>query len=381
MQTTSFNFNNAKNLNTSKEWFNYFNHNLEQKRIDWTIPPTITKAELKSVLKSLQAWQLGETSDGSNLIAASIQFAKKINDPYYVDAMRLFIKEEQKHGNNLGRYLDVINEPRIKKNWGDTLFRKVRYLNTSMQWWTIAVLTVESAAQIFYQCLNDASNCKLLQQICTDILIDEAPHIQFQQQRLQAIIQLKSNSNKWFSLILYKIFFYCTSFVVWLAHKKLFKAGGVNFKKYSMKMKSKYDKTIGRLDTCDNITNPEEKLPVYYKNQQGFFDSLFNSFQGMRHFFQNERNGKIQLAIAAVAIAAAALLGISSAEWLAVLVCVAMVIGLEMLNSALEQLCDKVESGYHPVIKTVKDVAAGAVLFTSIISVAIGVIIFLPKLL
>lgn len=324
---------------------------------------------------------MGETSDGSNLIAASIQFAKKINDPYYVDAMRLFIKEEQKHGNNLGRYLDVINEPRIKKNWGDTLFRKVRYLNTSMQWWTIAVLTVESAAQIFYQCLNDASNCKLLQQICTDILIDEAPHIQFQQQRLQAIIQLKSNSNRWFSLILYKIFFYCTSFVVWLAHKKLFKAGGVNFKKYSMKMKSKYDKTIGRLDTCDNITNPEEKLPVYYKNQQGFFDSLFNSFQGMRHFFQNERNGKIQLAIAAVAIAAAALLGISSAEWLAVLVCVAMVIGLEMLNSALEQLCDKVESGYHPVIKTVKDVAAGAVLFTSIISVAIGVIIFLPKLL
>ena len=149
-----------------------------------------------------------------------------------MDAMRLFIKEEQKHGNNLGRYLDIINEPRIKKNWGDTLFRKVRHLNTSMQWWTIAVLTVESAAQIFYQCLNDASNCKLLQQICCDILIDEAPHIQFQQQRLQAIIHLKSNSNKWFSLILYKIFFYCTSFVVWLAHKKLFKAGDVNFKKY-----------------------------------------------------------------------------------------------------------------------------------------------------
>ncbi len=380
MQTTSFNFNNAKKLNTSKEWFNYFSQNLQQKRIDWTIQPTITKAELKPVLKSLQAWQLGETSDGSNLIAASIQFAKKINDPYYVDAMRLFIKEEQKHGNNLGRYLDLINEPRIKKNWGDTLFRKVRHLNTSMQWWTIAVLTVESAEQIFYQSLKDASNCKLLQQICTDILIDEAPHIQFQQQRLQAIIQLKSNSNKWFSLILYKIFFHCTSLIIWMAHKKLFKAGGVKFKKYSMKMKSKYDKTIGKLDAVDNISNQEEQPPVYYKNRQGIFDALFNSFQGMRHFFQYERNGKIQLAIAAATIAAAAILGISAAEWLAVLVCVAMVVSMEMLNSALEQLCDKVESGYHPVIKTVKDVAAGAVLFASIISVAIGVIIFLPKL-
>ena len=148
-----------------------------------------------------------------------------------------------------------------------------------------------------------------------------------------------------------------------------------------MKMKNKFDPTIGRLDTGDSIPNQEELSPVYYKNRQGFFDALFNSFQGILHFFQNERNGKIQLSIAAVVIATAAILGISAAEWLAVLICVAMVISMEMLNSALEQLCDKVESGYHPVIKTVKDVAAGAVLFASIISVAIGVIIFLPKLL
>lgn len=368
-------------MNSSKEWYNYFCHNLQQKRIDWTIAPTITKAALKPVLKSLQAWQLGETSDGSNLITASIQFAEKINDPYYVDAMRLFIKEEQKHGNNLGRYLDLINEPRIKQNWGDTLFRKVRHLNTSMHWWTIAVLTVESAAQIFYQCLKDATKCNLLQQICTDILIDEAPHIQFQQQRLQAIVKLQRKSNKWLTITLYKIFFYCTSLVIWFAHKSLFKAGGVNFKKYKMKMKSKYDKTIGRFKTGDHTPNQEELEPVYYKNQHGFFDALYYSFRGMRHFFQNERNGKIQLVVAAAAIAAAALLGISAAEWLMVLVCVGMVVGMEMLNSAVEQLCNKIESGYDPVIKTVKDIAAGAVLFVSIISVAIGVIIFLPKLL
>ena len=146
-------------------------------------------------------------------------------------------------------------------------------------------------------------------------------------------------------------------------------------------MKSRYDKTIDQLNAGNHTPNQEELEPVYYKNQHGFFDALYYSFQGMRHFFQHERNGKIQLIVAAVTIAAAALLGISAAEWLTVLVCVGMVIGLEMLNAAVEQLCNKVEASYDPVIKTVKDIAAGAVLFVSIISIAIGVIIFLPKLL
>ena len=146
-------------------------------------------------------------------------------------------------------------------------------------------------------------------------------------------------------------------------------------------MKSKYDKTTGRLNAGDTLANQEEPITDYYKNKHGFFDALYNSFEGMRHFFWYERNGKIQLAIAAATIAAAALLGISATEWLTVLICVGMVISMEMLNSAVEQLCNKVESGYDPVIKTVKDIAAAAVLFASIISVAIGVIIFLPKLL
>jgi diacylglycerol kinase len=51
-----------------------------------------------------------------------------------------------------------------------------------------------------------------------------------------------------------------------------------------------------------------------------------------------------------------------------------------MINSALEKLCDTVQPTYHPVIKIVKDVSAGAVLFASIISVAIAAIIFLPKI-
>jgi hypothetical protein len=234
-------------MKTSQEWINYFNFNRQEQRIDWSQLPTITKKELEPVLKSLQAWQLGETSEGHNLIKASKKYAATIDDSLYVDAVKLFIKEEQKHGNNLGRYLDTIGQPRIKKNWGDTLFRKIRYLNASMEMWTLAVITVENAAQVFYQSLKDATNCCLLKEICTDILIDEAPHIKFQQERLSVIFNAKNSAVRAVSFYCYKIFYFATTLLVWIAHKKAFKAGTNDFKKYLKKMNLKFEKTIGRL--------------------------------------------------------------------------------------------------------------------------------------
>ena len=237
-------FNKTKTMFTSKKWIAHFEHNATQQRVDWNLSPGISAEETKTILSSLQAWQLGETSDGSHLLNACRRYAAKTGDEDYVNAVKLFIKEEQKHGNNLGIYLDLINKPRIKKNWGDTLFRKIRYFNTSMEIWTLAVITVESTAQIFYQCLKDATSCTLLKQICRDILIDEAYHIDFQTERLGILFESKSVLEKGITNKLYTIFFFCTALVVWMAHKDLFKAGGVHFKKFMRKMKYKYMKTI-----------------------------------------------------------------------------------------------------------------------------------------
>jgi hypothetical protein len=234
-------------MNTSKKWIEHFKKNVLQERVDWNLKPAISDHELSSVLSSLQAWQLGETSDGAHLIHASTLYAYKIGDSAYIDAVKLFIAEEQKHGGNLGRYLDAISKPRIKADWGDTLFRKIRYFNTNMEIWTLAVITVESAAQIFYQCLKDATGCMLLKQICTDILIDEAYHIDFQTERMDIIFKNKSSLSRSISRIIYPVFFFATTLVVWFAHQKLFKAGGIDFRKYLNKMKYKYFKTLHRI--------------------------------------------------------------------------------------------------------------------------------------
>ncbi len=241
-------------LHTSLYWKNHFQHNLTKKRIDWSLEPELTASEKQNILYSLKAWQLGETSEGKHLLAAAAKFAKTTEDAEYVDAVRLFIKEEQKHGSNLGKYIDLLGEQRLKKDWGDTLFRKIRYLNTSMQLWTIAVIIVESAAQIFYRALSDATNCTLLKSVCHDILIDEAHHIKFQNERMYTIFQRKSFYNKAISLGLYSILFFGTIHAIWLGHRKAFVAGGVSKKDFFRQMYYKFFKSMQFLHS-----NPEQE--------------------------------------------------------------------------------------------------------------------------
>lgn len=105
------------------------------------------------------------------------------------------------------------------------------------------------------------------------------------------------------------------------------------------------------------------------------------AFYGLFLFFRMERNGKIQLSLAVLVTAFGIALQISVNEWIYVLLCIAAVLSLEMLNSAVEKLCDLVCADYNPAIKIIKDVSAGAVLWTSLISLIVAAIIFLPKII
>lgn len=243
-------------IHNSQFWIDHYQENLTKQRVDWSIDPLLSPAERASILYSLKAWQLGETSDGSQLLAAARKYATRNNDPAYVEAIELFIKEELKHGSNLGKYIDAIGEQRSKKDWGDTLFRQVRYLFTSMELWTITVIIVESAAQIFYQALHDATKCQLLRSICRDILIDEAHHIKFQNERLAIIFSKKGFYNKAVSLLFYSLLFFGTIHLVWLGHRKIFKAGGVDFSGFMRGMYYKFFSSMRFLHGEKSVSQP-----------------------------------------------------------------------------------------------------------------------------
>lgn len=95
----------------------------------------------------------------------------------------------------------------------------------------------------------------------------------------------------------------------------------------------------------------------------------------------DERNARIHFIAAVLVTIAGFIFRISSTEWMVVLILFALVIGAEMFNSSLEKLADLVEPDENPFIRDLKDIAAGAVLWISIVSVIIGIIIFAPRIL
>lgn len=107
---------------------------------------------------------------------------------------------------------------------------------------------------------------------------------------------------------------------------------------------------------------------------------LINSFafaiKGIRVALREQGNLKIHLSISCLVLVAAYLLKLNIVEWAIILVCIAMVISLELVNSSIEALVDLVSPDRKEQAGKVKDIAAGAVLVAAVIASLIGLIIF-----
>ncbi|MCE3259977.1 MAG: DeoR family transcriptional regulator [Bacteroidetes bacterium] len=104
-------------------------------------------------------------------------------------------------------------------------------------------------------------------------------------------------------------------------------------------------------------------------------NSFAYAFAGLREALK-EPNLKIHVVAMVFVIGFAFYFKVTPVEWCILLICCAMVISLELINSAVEKLCDTVEPEPHPKIKFVKDVSAAAVLVAALTSAIIGSIIF-----
>lgn len=102
------------------------------------------------------------------------------------------------------------------------------------------------------------------------------------------------------------------------------------------------------------------------------------AFQGLAIFFRTQHNAWIHVSAAVFAILAGFYLEINKAEWLWIILAITLVFIAEMMNTAIEFLCDHISTEIHPQIKKVKDVAAASVLIASIAAIVIGLLVFLP---
>jgi len=102
------------------------------------------------------------------------------------------------------------------------------------------------------------------------------------------------------------------------------------------------------------------------------------AIRGLVHLFVQEHNMRIHLVATAAVIIAGCIRQLDVKEWIAICIAIALVWITEALNTAIEMMCDLFgRNMYHPTIKIIKDISAGAVLIATILSVVIAGFVFL----
>lgn len=117
-----------------------------------------------------------------------------------------------------------------------------------------------------------------------------------------------------------------------------------------------------------------------WKNKN-FWVALKNAFNGIKYVLKTQRNLKIQLVFAIIAIFFSALFKISLIEWAIIILIIFLVLFSEIFNTAIETVVDMITLEYNEKAKITKDVAAGGVTIIAIASIILGSIIFVPKIL
>jgi diacylglycerol kinase (ATP) len=112
----------------------------------------------------------------------------------------------------------------------------------------------------------------------------------------------------------------------------------------------------------------------------GRIKSVGFAVKGAYKLITTEHSVMVQFSIMILMIFAGFYFGISREEWMLQILAFGLVLSIEGLNTAVEKIADFIHPEFHDRIGFIKDIAAGAVLFAAFSAIAIGALIYVPKL-
>lgn len=110
------------------------------------------------------------------------------------------------------------------------------------------------------------------------------------------------------------------------------------------------------------------------------FRSIKIALNGIWQVISTQQNARIHLAATLVVLIASILMGLSRIEWMILLLVIGFVWAAEIFNTAIEDLVDLFSPENTPTAKRIKDISAGAVLVSALISLLIGFLLFGSRL-
>ena len=109
--------------------------------------------------------------------------------------------------------------------------------------------------------------------------------------------------------------------------------------------------------------------------------AFVDAFRGIAVLFRTQQHARYHLGFVLFVIGFGVGFKIEPLEWCAVSLAMGVVLAAEALNTAIEFLADAVHPDQHPLVGKAKDVAAGGVLLAAIAAAAVGLMVFVPKIL
>ncbi len=110
-------------------------------------------------------------------------------------------------------------------------------------------------------------------------------------------------------------------------------------------------------------------------------ESFRHAIRGVGQTLRDEHNARIHAVATILACALGFALGLTPLAWCALVFAVVVVWAAELVNTALEALCDATVAEPHPLVAKAKDAAAGAVLVAAAGAVVVGLLVLGPPLL
>ncbi|HCI79698.1 MAG TPA: diacylglycerol kinase [Ktedonobacter sp.] len=120
--------------------------------------------------------------------------------------------------------------------------------------------------------------------------------------------------------------------------------------------------------------------PVQNSEWKKFIAGFGYAFRGLWYAIRTQRNMRFHVVVAVLVILAGIFFRVSTVEFAMLFVAITSVFIAEMFNTVIELCVDLASPNYHPLAKIAKDVAAGAVLLSAILSVIIGLFVLGPHL-
>ncbi len=114
-------------------------------------------------------------------------------------------------------------------------------------------------------------------------------------------------------------------------------------------------------------------------SQHTILKSFYFALKGVK-LALSERNFRLHLISTALVVVLGFIVHLSNAEWIIVLLCIGLVLSMELVNTAIEEIVNFISPEYHLKAGRIKDLAAAAVLVASIAVFIIALIIFIPHL-